>query len=67
MEEGLDFVKSEVRILRIRVESGETGLRKPLFMGPVASKNSGVEKAEKTSEETTNLVKITNSISFHLV
>ena len=26
LEEGLDFVKSEVRILRIRVESGETGL-----------------------------------------
>ena len=32
LEEGLDFVKSEVRILRIRVESGETGLRKPLLM-----------------------------------
>ena len=32
----------------------------------VASKKSGVEKAEKTSEETTNLVKIINSISFHL-
>ena len=72
LDEGLDFVKSEVRILRIRVESGDEDLsqlqktknRTTSFQLSISLK--GVEKAEKTSEETTTTVKIDQVFDFHI-
>ena len=95
LDEGLDFVKSEVRILRIRVESGGRDLwchlqqqqhslvicqtlikfllttvlepakeSKSTFVVIITC--SGVERAEKSSEDTASTVKIVQGFHLHI-